>query len=417
LSSENEFKRLLVVSTFIGLIGSVFLLIGMIFDFISSGVKIPDLAIFAWSIGILIICLITFLGAFIPFGLSLDDERPGLFALALFVLAPMIILSEYTTPMFYLLQSGNYRISTNTAGFLSYVGFIGIILLLSAFVLLTWIFTWKRRFIFSSEIHHDDITEIKFTRFIRILTCVITIIGAIGTILGLFLPIDSISPSLLMSGEEGSFDLSALIFMIYIICIAITAIITFIANLGISRIPRSEIPLLFLLFIAIAMPGYTPANTGITPWSTPVYKILVHGKHIISDIVFMGWILIIGILLLVLAFMLGILTYFLKISATYVARPASTGRIETRKTKKPKRQPTGTKQVGTLANQLSTPSTQTSIQTGPPVGAQTATIPTGPPSASMTQTPEKPTCPFCGQGLRFIDEYQRWYCDKCAQYV
>ena len=32
-------------------------------------------------------------------------------------------------------------------------------------------------------------------------------------------------------------------------------------------------------------------------------------------------------------------------------------------------------------------------------------------------TPPPPTCNSCGQGTRFIHQYQRWYCDRCRVYV
>ncbi|MFW5907264.1 MAG: hypothetical protein ACOC55_04020 [Candidatus Natronoplasma sp.] len=42
-----------------------------------------------------------------------------------------------------------------------------------------------------------------------------------------------------------------------------------------------------------------------------------------------------------------------------------------------------------------------------------------PPAAAQgTQGPSEPsnTCPTCGQELRYIDEYDRWYCDSCQEY-
>lgn len=37
---------------------------------------------------------------------------------------------------------------------------------------------------------------------------------------------------------------------------------------------------------------------------------------------------------------------------------------------------------------------------------------TPPPGASST-----PTCPTCGNSLRYVQQYQRWYCDKEQKYV
>lgn len=420
MSSENEYKKLLIIGTFVGVLGSIALIFGMISDFIRVGVKILDLGIFAWVIGIFIICLITFLGALIPFGLTLSDERPSLFTLALFILAPTIVISEYTTPMFYLLELTNELVSIGSAGFMSYIGFIGIILLVIAFVILTWMFAWKLKTYSSREnIYQDDFTEIRFVRFMRLFTCISAITAGVFIILGILTPTNSETASLLMSGVDSNLDFSALVFIAFIVTIMLTAILILIGNFGASRIPRNEMPILILLFITIALPGYAPQNAEITTWSSPVFKILEYGKNNFRNILFMGWILIIGVLILILAFMLGIMTYFLKTSATYVSRPTSTGRdrIKSPKAKKVKSSP---QQVGTLANQLSIPTgpptgVQQTIPTGPPSAAQT--IPTGPPTSTMAPQTDKPTCPFCGKNLRFINEYQRWYCDSCSQYV
>ncbi|MHA1462000.1 MAG: hypothetical protein ACTSQ0_02920, partial [Candidatus Heimdallarchaeota archaeon] len=86
--------------------------------------------------------------------------------------------------------------------------------------------------------------------------------------------------------------------------------------------------------------------------------------------------------------------------------------------------------TGGLASQLAS-SGPPSAATGPPsalgqeptVSGQPPTPPSflasgsSPPSAAAPAATDKPTCPFCGKALRFIDEYQRWYCDSCAQYV
>ena len=415
MSSENEYKRLLIIGTFIGILGSLAIIFGIISDFIRVGVKILDLGIFAWAIGIFIICLVTFLGAFIPFGLMLNDERPSLFAIALFILAPTIVISEHTTPMYYMLTIVNELLSTNSASFMNYVGFIGIILLITSFIILSWIFAWKFRRYTASDIYQDDFTEIKFVRIMRLVTCICTITASVFIILGLITPTNSETASLMMSGIGSNFDFSAFAFMAQMIGLTTTAVIILIGNFGAPRIPRNEIPLIFLLFIMLVMPGYAPQGTTITTWSSPVFKILEYGRYNFRNLIFMGWVLLIGVLLLVLAFMLGILTYFLKTSATYVSRPASTGRVKTTKTKKPKRTKAEPEQVGTLATQLSTSPTGTqTIPSSSPTGPPTGTI-TGPPVGA--QTPEQPTCPFCGKNLRFIQEYQRWYCDSCSQYV
>ena len=43
-----------------------------------------------------------------------------------------------------------------------------------------------------------------------------------------------------------------------------------------------------------------------------------------------------------------------------------------------------------------------------------ATYPT---TAPATAPPPEPTCPTCGSTLRYIPQYQRWYCDKEQKYV
>jgi hypothetical protein len=43
-----------------------------------------------------------------------------------------------------------------------------------------------------------------------------------------------------------------------------------------------------------------------------------------------------------------------------------------------------------------------------------ATYPT---TATPTAPPPGPTCPTCGGTLRYIQQYQRWYCDKEQKYV
>jgi hypothetical protein len=42
--------------------------------------------------------------------------------------------------------------------------------------------------------------------------------------------------------------------------------------------------------------------------------------------------------------------------------------------------------------------------------------PAYPPGAPAAASPS-PACPTCGQPLRYIQQYQRWYCDKEQKYV
>ncbi|NHJ40530.1 MAG: hypothetical protein FK731_10905, partial [Asgard group archaeon] len=91
MSSENEYKKLLIIGTLIGLIGSLALVLGIVFNFINidpENINVLDFAIIAWTIGIFIICLITLFGSLTPRGLVFDDERPSLFSIALLILAP-----------------------------------------------------------------------------------------------------------------------------------------------------------------------------------------------------------------------------------------------------------------------------------------------------------------------------------------
>ena len=41
----------------------------------------------------------------------------------------------------------------------------------------------------------------------------------------------------------------------------------------------------------------------------------------------------------------------------------------------------------------------------------------GPQQAAQPQQGQTPTCPTCGQPLTYIQQYQRWYCDREQKYV
>lgn len=407
MSSENEYKKLLIIGTLIGLIGSLALILGIVFNYITTNLNVLDLAIVAWTAGIFIICLITFFGSLTPTGLVFDDERPSLLAIALFILAPTLIVSPYNTPMYYLLETGSELLSAGSAVFTTYLIFIGIVLLLVAFIILSWIFLWKRRASSVSDLYLDEPSEVGLVRLLRIITSALVIAAGVGIILGfVVVPSTSLTASLLLSGDGSGLDFSALAFMIYLVGIVITAVIMLLGNLGKSKIPRSEMPLLVLLITIIAFPGYSPNGVSATVWSTPVYKLLEFGKNMFGTLTFMGWVLIIGVSITFLAFLLSTVTYFMKTSAAFIERAGRTPRI--RKTRMPSGPPSATVQhmeppSGALADQLSSS-----------MGVPTS-VPTGPPSSATSA--ETPTCPFCGQNLRYIDEYQRWYCDNCSQYV
>lgn len=36
-------------------------------------------------------------------------------------------------------------------------------------------------------------------------------------------------------------------------------------------------------------------------------------------------------------------------------------------------------------------------------------------SQQQSSPPQKP-CPDCGQSMRFVDQYEKWYCDNCQDY-
>jgi hypothetical protein len=39
------------------------------------------------------------------------------------------------------------------------------------------------------------------------------------------------------------------------------------------------------------------------------------------------------------------------------------------------------------------------------------------PSSAPATAPPSPACPTCGQPLTYVQQYQRWYCDKEQKYV
>ncbi|MCK5047199.1 MAG: hypothetical protein KAS22_11505, partial [Candidatus Heimdallarchaeota archaeon] len=245
----------------------------------------------------------------------------------------------------------------------------------------------------------------------------------------MILPASGTAVAGLLMYEDGTqLDLAALTFIVILAGIVITAVIMLLGNFGIKRFPNSELPVLALLSLAIILPGYEPQTVTDTFWSSPVRALLSFGNSIFGDLEIWGWILIVGLLVLVLAFFLGILSFFLGKTATFIARPARAersggpGRLEGRRRKG--KFPTGPPSapvesadglpVPALSGQ--TTGTQPTVTSAPP--SPPSFMPTAP-TGGETAAPsgESPTCPFCGKGLRFIDEYSRWYCDSCSQYV
>jgi hypothetical protein len=230
--------------------------------------------------------------------------------------------------------------------------------------------------------------------------------------------------------EDGSqLDLAALTFIVILGGITITAIIMLLGNFGIKRFPNSELPVLVLLSFGIILPGYAPQSVTVSVWSSPVQELLSYGNSIFGDLEIWGWILIVGLLTLVLAFFLGILSFFLGKTATYLARPGRTARepktrgsgLEARRKKgkfptgPPSAPPSGGTTDSMPVPALSGPTsgTQPTISSAPP--QPPSFMPSAPSSGGSAD--QDPTCPFCGKDLRFIDEYSRWYCDNCSQYV
>ncbi|NHJ84910.1 MAG: hypothetical protein FK734_05580 [Asgard group archaeon] len=443
MSSNNDFKILLLIGTLIGFIGAALLALGMFLEFniFDTGtVNVFGLAIITLVVGIFIICLLTFIGGITKHGFSVNDERPGLVALAIFLFTPTILISTYTTPMFYLLDLGNSMLGSAQFGF--YLAFIGLALILIAFFIHLWIYLWKNRGAASGGLNLGGSSDTGFVKLIRIITSILFIIAGVGVILGLVIPIytDSIIPnigSLLMSESSNQFDLNAMGFLVLVAGLVITAIFTLLSNFGVSKISKSELPVLIFTLIAFILPGYVPSSTMLVVfWSIPIYELLALDSAVMESstatITTFGWIFMISLLVVILAFVLGVLSYFFSKSATFSARPGRREKVSTSSLEAKRKKgkfPTGPPSIsgppsGTLAAQLSGPPAALS---GPPSasGAQptiSSSPPTPPSFMPTTSTPssssqDTPTCPFCGKALRYIDEYARWYCDSCAQYV
>jgi len=426
LSSENDYKKLLTVGSLIGILGAIAVAIGLILSYgvIGSGTTdIFGLAAITLVIGIFIICFITLIGVLSP-RTTINEERPGLIALAIFIFAPTSIISQYSTPMFYLLSLGNDMLATADFGF--YIGLIGLALLLVALFAYAWIFLWKSRSGSTSGLNlGGGSSEIGFVKVLRVITSLSIIIAGIGIVLAMCIP-TYVGPQdaggLLMTDTRLKLDLTAIAFFVEIAGIIITAFLVMIGNFGASKVPKSEVPLLaFTGFLAI-YPGYKPFSASASLWSSPIYEILnfVHATIVdpTKTINIWGWILLISVLLLVFSLFLGVITYFFNKSAVSSGVPASTvSGLEPKKKKKKEKFPTGPPSatsgppVGGLAAQLSGPP---SASSGPSFMASSPPSTSGPPAAASADVP---TCPFCGKPLRFINEYQRWYCDSCAQYV
>ena len=416
MSSENEYNKLLIVGSLIGFIGAIGLVIGMMIQF---GVFVPGnmdifvLAMMTIALGISIVCLLTFIGALTPEGFYVNDERPGLIALVLFIFAPTSLISNHSTPLYFVMGMGNQLLDDGaTLGFGFYLLLIGAVLILTAFFIYAWIFLWKGR-ISTSGLNLGESQTIGLIKITRIVVNILAIVGCAGIILGFILPgyaATATVTGLLMYENGAHLDLEALTFLVLILGVAITAIFSLLANFGMNIGTKSELPLLAYLLVVMVLPGFTLKSTTLNVWSSSFYEILAFGRAIFSNsaltITFGGWILLLSVLGLILVLFLSFITYFFGQTAKMTAKVS--GR---RRGKFPSSPPSATGPPSAepgLGAQLS-------AQSGPPSAATfmaTAPAASGPPSAT-----EVPTCPFCGKQLRFIDEYQRWYCDSCTQYV
>ncbi len=427
-NDENEFKKLLIIGSLIGLLGAIALILGMILQFnvfVSGEINVFGFVVIAFAFGIFIICLLTLLGTF-SVGFSVNDERPGLLALVLFIFAPTIVLTEFSTPLYYLLELGNKELDLGGIGFGFYLVYIGAGLFLLSFIFHVWTFLWKNR-LSNTGLNlggSSENEEIGFVKILRITNSILIIAASAGIILGMILPAyaSATNPDIagLLMYEDGShLDLEALFFMAILFSIVVTAIIVMLSNFGVVKSTRSEIPLLILLGVTFLVPGYIPKANPLGVWSSPFFEVLVFMRELTynSDFSFTfgGWILIIGVIGLLISVFIAIISFFFSMSATAAPkgdRPA--------KVKKRGKMPTGppSADVGGLASQLA--SSDPPSAAGPPSALGQ---PPSPPSflasssAAPGAEPDKPTCPFCGKSLRFIDEYQRWYCDSCSQYV
>ncbi|MFW9923700.1 MAG: hypothetical protein ACFFDW_10490 [Candidatus Thorarchaeota archaeon] len=439
---ENKFKQLLIIGSIISIVGAIGIILGEILGFgVFTGdeVHVFGFITIAISAGIFLVSLLTLFGT-LNIGFRVNDERPALLALSLFIFAPTIIISNYTTPLFYLLKEVN-KILVDTGAQPSYNFYFliaGAGLLLFAFVFHTWIFLWKKRItILSSDIAEES--EIGFIKGLRIIASILVLISGIGIILAMVIPIytsliDPNIPSLLMSnGDNNYLDLQALFFIIQMFIIALTALLVLLGNFGVIKAVKGEIPLVILGGLILITPGYMPETTEMPFWTSPIYELLTFARSIVNDenssLGFMAWIMLSCIGALVVAIFLSAVSYFFSKSALPVSRAPRTAKVKTQKVKTPRSKfptgpPSAQPQVGGLASQLSASSGPPSGSfSGPPSMGQQPTVSSSPPSppsfmpSSGPPAADKPICPFCGKPLRYIDEYARWYCDACAQYV
>jgi hypothetical protein len=417
LSSDGSYQKLLIFSSFLGILGALAAILGMLLgmDFSAGLTDFYGLVLVLILVGIFIISLITFLTTIRKQGLTANDERPLFISLALFVLFPTILFSEYSTPMYYLLSIGNAILLPGLPDpdYSFYISYLGIGIVFLSFILVTLIFLWKNRLSSTSGLSlSGGSSDNPVIKGLRLIGSIMTAVGALG-----------ISVMFIVGAiQSGIADLIGYALVGTFLMIAVAAIICILANFGIGQLPSSESPVILTLLMFFALPG-ARLTIGDLPWSTPMYEIAVWLQAFFGDS-WIEWIIFVGFLLFVLAFFILLVSVFFSKSASYTARtdrPArvktpKSGRLEARKKK-------GKFPTGPPSGPPTGPVDSGIPPSGPPSGVQPTVTSAPPQPPSFTPTTavpaheEKPTCPFCGQNLRFVDEYQRWYCDTCAQYV
>ncbi len=432
MSTDNEYNKLLIVGSLIGLIGAIGLIVGMILQFnVFVNIDVFVLTMMTIALGIAIVCLLTFIGALTPDGLYINDERPGVIFLFLFIFAPTSLFSNQTTPLYYIMGMCNQLLDEGaTLGFAFYMLLIGAALMLISFCIFVWIFLWKGR-INPSGANLGESSTIGLIKISRIVINILAIVGCVGIILGFILPgyTSAGTVSGLLMYEDGShLDLGALTFLILILGGILTAVLSLLANFGMKFGSKSELPLLAYLSLILILPGYTLKSTVLGFWSSSFYELLQFGGIIFGDaaktITFGGWLLLLSAMGLMLVLFLSIMNYFFGQSAKMTAKVSKRGGLEGRRQKG--KFPTGPPSASGPPAAEPGLGAQLSAQSGPPTGPPSASggppstasfMPTAPAASGSPSASEVPTCPFCGKQLRFIDEYQRWYCDSCSQYV
>jgi hypothetical protein len=451
INVQEKYKNLLLIGTIIGMLGTIAVIIGLLLEFelfkdSLTTTKINALIITVFCLAIFIIELLTFLGILTPFGFRANDERPGLFGLFLFLYLPPITLTYTISPFSYLIQYSQVAIAAFVGfdvalGFDFFLLFIGVALLFISMVIHGLIFLIKQRWTkrLSEDLSLSGQEKPTFVKGLTFATAFFMIISSIAMILGVALPPyeGTDMKGLLFTLSNNYLDLGVMFFILEMVTILIVALVVILSNLGIFGEPLSTTPLLGFASLPLLMPSVVLASYSLNTISSTIVDLFNFiGNNIGTGLTAFGWILFIGALLFLLAFMIGVAGAFYFRSASAVERPARRRSRTSGPTSPPSASldemtndvvsgPPSSSGPPSLASQLGSsgpPSgkepTVTSEPPQPPsfmpsTGEGQSQAPSGPPSAAQ----ETPTCPFCGKPLRFIDQYQRWYCDNCQQYV